>query len=103
MVAFCATVLDADVNDSTPASLGPGAGVGEGVGVEPEAVTARGALHALVPEAFAAFTNQLYVVPLASAVAGVTEHVPVPAPQFAPVAVYMMLTSTPAVFCTSSV
>ena len=82
---------------------GVGAGVGVGVGVAPGAVMVRAPLHGLVPDTFAAFTNQLYVAADASGVAGVTEQVPVPAPQLAPAAVYMVLISTPEVFCTSSV
>ena len=53
----------------------------------PPTVNVRGALHAPVPKLLVALTNQLYGTPLASAVAGVAEQVPVPAPQFAPAAV----------------
>ena len=81
--------------------VGEGVGAGVGVGVAPGAVMPRGALYALVPETFAALTNQLYAAPAASGVLGVTVQVPVPAPQFAPAAVYMVLMRTPAVFCTS--
>ena len=47
----------------------------------------RAVLHALVPMALAARTNQLYTEPLASAVDGLTVHQPLAAAQFAAVAV----------------
>jgi len=62
-------------------------------------VIPRAALHALVPKPLDAFTNQLYAVRAASAVAGVYEHVP-PFAQPADDAGMLTPTATPDVFCT---
>lgn len=59
------------------------------------------ALQGPVPRLLVAFTNQLYVLPLASDPGGVIAHVPVPLPQPAAAGVTVMPTATPAVFCTS--
>jgi hypothetical protein len=57
-----------------------GAAGGEGTTLE-FTVIVRAALQALVPTLFVALTNQLYMAPFESTAAGITEHVPVPAPQ----------------------
>ena len=62
-----------------PGTVHP-AGIAQAGGKPPSPQSAtvipRPSLHALVPLAFAALTNQLYELPAVNAVAGVAEHVP---------------------------
>lgn len=73
-------------------------GAAGALGPAPLTVIDLPALHPLVPEAFVAFTNQLYAAPFARGVDGVIVHVP-PEAHPAADAETLVLTATPAVFC----
>src|SRR5438045_1128965 len=81
--------------------VGDGVGDGVGVGVAAETVNCALLLHALVPYALVALTNQAQLA-FASAIEGVKVQLPAPVEQLACAGVTAMFTPTPLRFWTRS-